>query len=110
MELTFEKEGNKWVAEFEVASEFNLHIEKGVGALNVLQTTVAGMKPDYVPSLHLAENDAVLDKTVPYVPFPISLRIEARTKEAPIAIVTVGEGGSVGYSEAQIRKTLNTPV
>ena len=38
MELNFTKEGNKWVAEFEAPSDFNLHIEREqVAYINIMQ-------------------------------------------------------------------------
>lgn len=42
MELTFNKEGNVYVAEFEVTKEFNLHLEKGDGIVKLYQRTVNG--------------------------------------------------------------------
>ena len=104
MELTFIKDGNKWVAEVEVNSDFNLHIEKGAGPLFVAQTSVPGGKPDYVSSLRMAPEDATMDKDVTALVYPKTLLIEARTKEAPYAVVS-SEGDVV-----DITKVLTTPV
>lgn len=104
MELTFVHDGNKWVAEFEVNSDFNLHIEKGAGSLSVLQTSVAGGKYDNVPSLHMSIEDATMDKDVTAILYPKTLLIEARTKEAPYAVVS-SEGDVV-----DITNVLTTPV
>lgn len=104
MELTFISDGNKWVAEVEVNADFNLHIEKGAGSLSVLQTSVPGGKYDNVPSLYMDTIDGTLDKDVTALLYPKTLRIEARTKEAPYAVVS-SEGDVLDISNV-----LNTPV
>jgi hypothetical protein len=104
MELTFVRDGNKWVTEFEVNSDFNLHIEKGAGSLSVLQSSVAGGKYDNVPSLYMSIEDGVMDKDVTAILYPKTLRIEAYTKEAPYAVVS-SEGDVLN-----ITNVINTPV
>lgn len=104
MELTFVKDGNKWVTEFEVNGDFNLHIEKGNGSLSVLQSSVAGGKYDNTPSLYMSLEDATMDKDVTALIYPKTLLIEARTKEAPYAVVS-SEGDVI-----DITNVLNTPV
>lgn len=44
MELSFQKQGNLWVAEFEVTGDFNLHLERiSKGSIAVSQrSTVSG--------------------------------------------------------------------
>lgn len=104
MELTFVKSGNKWVAEFEVNADFNLHIEKEGGSLSVAQTSVAGGKYDNVPSLYMSTEDGTMDKDVTALLYPKTLRIEAYTKEAPYAVIS-SEGDVL-----DITNVLNTPV
>ena len=104
MELTFLKDGNKWVAEVEVNADFNLHIEKGAGSLSVAQTSVPGGKYDNVPSLRMSPEDETLDKDVTALLYPKTIRIDAYTKEAPYAVVS-SEGDVV-----DITNVLNTPV
>lgn len=87
MNLTFEKQGNKYVAEFEATSDFNLHIEKGNGTLSVLQSSVAGGKYDGVPSLRMMEVDAVLDTDVIGVIYPKQIRIVSEVLPT-LAVVT----------------------
>lgn len=91
MELAFTKEGNKWIANIEATSDFNLHIEKGAGALSVLQTSVAGGKYDNVRSLYMSMDDATMDKDVTALIYPKYLRIESYTQDAPIGVVTFKE-------------------
>lgn len=104
MELTFLKDGNKWVAEVEVNADFNLHIEKGAGSLSVAQTSVPGGKYDNVPSLRMSPEDSALDKDVTALIYPKTIRIEAYTKEAPYAVIS-SEGDVL-----DITNVLNTPV
>lgn len=88
MNLEFIKEGTKWVAEFEATGEFNLHLEKEEGEVNVFQTTVLGGKPDVTPSLHLGYKDKVMDSDVTALVWPKYIRVEAFTEDAPTAVVT----------------------
>lgn len=104
MELTFVQSGNMWVAEFEVNKDFNLHIEKEGGSLSVFQSSVAGGKYDNVPSLYMSIEDGVMDKDVTALIYPKTILIEARTKEAPYAVVS-SEG-----DVKDITNVLNTPV
>ena len=104
MELTFLKDGNKWVAKVEVNADFNLHIEKGTGSLSVLQTSVPGGKYDNVPSLRMSPEDTTLDKDVTALLYPKTIRIDAYTKEAPYAVIS-SEGDVV-----DITNVLTTPV
>ena len=104
MELTFLKDGNKWVAEVEVNADFNLHIEKGAGSLSVLQTSVPGGKYDSVPSLRMSPEDSALDKDVTALLYPKTLLIEAYTKDAPYAVLS-SEGDVLDISNV-----LNTPI
>ena len=104
MELTFLKDGNKWVAEVEVNADFNLHIEKGSGSLSVSQTSVPGGKYDNVPSLRMSPEDSALDKDVTALLYPKTIRIEAYTKDAPYAVIS-SEGDVI-----DITNVLNTPV
>lgn len=104
MELTFLKDGNKWVAEVEVNADFNLHIEKGAGSLSVSQTSVPGGKYDNVPSLRMSPEDSTLDKDVTALLYPKTIRIDAYTKEAPYAVVS-SEGDVV-----DITNVLTIPV
>lgn len=104
MELTFLKDGNKWVAEFEVTGDFNIHIEKGAGSLSVLQTSVPGGKYDNVPSLYMSNVDTTMDKDVTALIYPKTLLIEAYTEDAPYVVVS--SAGDV----LDITNVINTPV
>lgn len=109
MELTFTKDGDKYVASFAVTSDFNIHIEKNGGRVTFYQSGVDGAKGDAIDNLVMTEGDGVLDRNVVGVICPMYIAIKSDVLPT-MAIVTVAEGGEVGYSEAQIAETLNTPV
>jgi hypothetical protein len=88
MELTFNKEGDKWVAECEVSGDFNFHVEKKGGAFCTFVTSVQGGDYDVVRSLYMSTDDGVMDKDVTALYYPKYLRVEAYTKTAPTVIVS----------------------
>lgn len=109
MELTFTKDGDKYFASFAVTSDFNIHIEKNGGRMTFYQSAVEGAKGDAIDGLVMTEGDGVLDRNVIGVICPIYITIKSDVLPT-MAIVTPAEGGEVGYSEAQIAESLNTPV
>lgn len=90
MELTFRKENHLNVAEVEVTGDFNIHIEKGTGALDVYQTSVSGGQYDFVKQLSMTTTDTVMDKDVTAFIWPKYLRMET-TAEVTKAVITVKE-------------------
>lgn len=104
MELTFSQSNKVWIAEFEVTSDFNLHIEKGWGSLHVLQTTMQGGRYDNVDALQMSVEDGTMDKDVTALVYPKWIKIESRTEKAPYAIVS-SEG-----DVTTIENVLNTPI
>lgn len=104
MELTFSQSNKVWITEFGVTGDFNIHIEKGWGALSVMQTTVPGGRYDNVKSLYAGVEDGVLDVDVTALVYPKYIRIESRTEKAPYAIVS-SEGDIT-----TIENVLNTPI
>ena len=109
MELTFTREGDKWVTSFAVTSDFNIHIEKNGGRVTFFQSAVDGAKGDAIDGLVMTEGDGVLDRNVVGVICPMYITIKSDVLPT-MAVVTVAEDGEVGYSEMQIRDVLNTPV
>ena len=106
MILDFVKDENgRWFANAEVNADFGIHIEKNNdGALYVSYSSVAGAKPARVEDLCMKDYECVMDQNVVGVVYPAYLTIEARTKEAPYAVVS-SEGDVV-----DITNVLNTPV
>lgn len=112
MELTFIKQGDKYVAEFEVTSDFNLHIERDVkegGFLFVNQRTSKEGQYDSVRGASFNYGDPVVDIDFTGMIYPKYIQVVSKVLPT-MAVVTVGEGGEVGYSETQISETLNTPI
>lgn len=106
MNLTFSKDANGfWIANFEVAGDFAIHVEKGAdGALYTKMSTVAGAKYADVPSLYMQDRQTVMDQGVVGVIYPVYLQLEVRTKEMPYAVIS-SEGDVL-----DITNVLNTPV
>ena len=90
MELVFSKEDNKWVVEFDAASNFNLHIE-GVseGNVAVFQRTVASGEYAYVVGSTPASHGKVYDYDFAGMVYPKFIKVECLT-EPSSAEVTFG--------------------
>lgn len=110
MELNFVKRGSRWVAEFTATGDFNLHIETASGGnVAIEQKSVEDGRYAFVRSINKGVNDTVIDTAVIVPVPPVFIKIESKSMPT-MAVVTAGEGAEVGYSEAQIEETLNTPV
>lgn len=81
MELVFNKQGNKYVAEFEVNNDFNLHIKKPEGgSLLMMQRGISEGNYDIVNSVKMAYGDTVLDVDVTALVYPKYLKLESSTE------------------------------
>lgn len=110
MELQFVKQDSKYVAEFMATADFNLHIERNEsGFLFVKQRTTESGKYDSVKGTSFNYGDPVVDVDLVGSIYPKYIQVVSKVMPT-MAVVTVGEGGEVGYSETQISETLNTPV
>ena len=88
MELNFVKEGTKWVAIFDTASDFNLHIEReNNGFLFVYQRTSATGKYDSISGADFSRVDNVIDFDFSGVVYPKSIKIESEV-EPTMCVVT----------------------
>lgn len=87
MDLVFEKEGNKFVARFKAEGNFNLHLEKERGTVNVYQTTVEGANEDNVEGMAIAPYHKYFDSDFPALVYPKWIKVVA--EEMPtMAVVT----------------------
>ncbi len=77
MELVFEKTGDVYVAEFEVTSDFNLHIEKEVGVLYAYQRGTSEGMFDFIDGLSMQRDDVVLDIDVTALVYPKTIQIKS---------------------------------
>lgn len=77
MELTFNKEGNRYVAEFQTSSDFALHIEKPEGSIGIFQKSVEAGEYDFVRSLNVSQYDKVIDVDVVGSVYPKWIKVES---------------------------------
>ena len=90
MELTFNKDGNRYVAEFQTTSDFALHIEKPKGSIVILQKSVEGGRYDYIRNLNVPHYDKVIDVDVVGVVYPKWIKVESGVMPT-MAVVTFAE-------------------
>ena len=90
MELTFNKEGDKYVAEFEATSDFNIHIEKSGGRIVLFQSSISNGKYDYVSGATIAETDGVFDSDFTALIYPKYIKAVAAV-EPTLAVVSFAE-------------------
>lgn len=90
MELTFTKDGDKYVTSFAVTSDFNIHIEKSGGRVVLFQSSIENGEYDYVSGATIAETDGVFDSDFTALVYPKYIKIVA-DKQPTIAIVTFAE-------------------
>lgn len=87
MEIKFNQVGNLWVAEFEVTSDFNLHIERDAeGKLDIYQKT-AGNQYEYIYDIGYLNNRMVYDSDFTALIYPKYIKIKSAVKPI-VAIVT----------------------
>lgn len=86
MELTFVQQSGKYVAEFEAAGDFNLHVEKPYGPMWISQRT-AGTKWDRVKAIKGLGEESTFDYDFTGTVYPKSIRIECEV-EPTLAVVT----------------------
>lgn len=87
MELEFNKVDNFWVAQFQAADDFNLHLERDTeGSLYVMQKT-AGEKYEIVNNTGWLDKRLVYDQDFTGVVYPKTIMIKSLVKPQ-VAIVT----------------------
>ena len=90
MELDFQKNGQKYVATFEVNSDFNLHIEKKRGEMYIYQKSTPIGEYDSVSMPLISQLDEVFDSDFTALVYPKYIKIVCTT-EPTMAIVTMAE-------------------
>ncbi len=92
MNIQFQKEGNRWIADFQVTADFNLHLEReGTGSLRVMQSTMSGGKYDHIRGGSFNHDDLVVDVDFTSIVYPKFIRVISRS-EPTLAEVTCPEG------------------
>lgn len=90
MELTFNKEGGLFVATFEAAGDFNLHIEKAQGSLQMYQSGVGGSNYDLVDAFGDKWEQGVVDLDFTALIYPKYIRLVSAVKPT-MAVVTFAQ-------------------
>ena len=86
--LTFNQVGDKYVAEFEATTDFNLHIERSEsGFLFVNQRTTSSGAYDSVKGASFNYNDAVVDMDFTGAIYPKYIQVVSKVMPT-MAIVT----------------------
>ena len=88
MTLEFEKIDDKFVSKFEVSGDFNIHIEKELGHIEMYQTTVWDGKYESIKSFKVDPTQDIIDVDMTALVYPKYLRIEAYTNTAPNCTIT----------------------
>ena len=90
MELTFNKIGNKYISEFEVTSDFNLHIERPEGGIiNVYQRTSSEGEYAIIDGFD-TDGKSVLDIDFTALVYPKWIKIISE-KEPKVGVVTFAQ-------------------
>ena len=89
--LNFQKNNNYYIAEIEVTSDFNLHIERNTSGYLIMQvrTSPTG-KFDSIKGFKARENDQVIDYDFSALVYPKTIRIVSEV-EPTIAEITFAE-------------------
>lgn len=91
MELSFVKEGGKYSAEFEVTSDFNLHIERDTnGFLFVQQRTASSGQYDSIQRANFTPSDLIIDIDFVGAVYPKRIKIVSEA-EPTLAVVTFAQ-------------------
>ena len=90
MELTFTKDGDKYVTQFAVTSDFNIHIEKSGGRVVLFQSSIENGEYDYVSGATIADTDGVFDSDFTALIYPKYIKMVADVMPTK-AVVTFAE-------------------
>ena len=87
MNLTFNKQGNLYVADFTAESDFALHIEKSAGYIRLKQSSVTGAEYAFVRGARFDDHELVIDEIVQSAVYPVNIRVVS-VVEPTMAVVT----------------------
>lgn len=97
MDLIFEKQGTKWVAEFEVTSDFNLHIEREeAGFLFVQQRTTDDGEYDSVNGANFSPSDGVIDMDFVALVYPKYIKVVSEAEVTRAVVLPEGVAKQTG--------------
>jgi hypothetical protein len=108
MDLNFELQGSYFIAEFEVTSDFNLHIEKDpIGQFIVYQRTAGGAYDLVADFGKNKGDDPIIDYDFQALVYPKWIKIKSSVKPIIATITTDGEVNEVVYQAKEIEITSN---
>jgi hypothetical protein len=111
MDLNFELQGGYFISEFEVTSDFNLHIEKDpIGQFIVYQRTAGGAYDLVADFGKNKGDDPVIDYDFSALVYPKYIQIKSSVKPVVATITTDGEVNELVYQEKSINITSNGEV
>lgn len=107
--ITFNKEGDQYVARFEAAEDFALHIERDqVGPINVEASTIQGAGFAPVDDFPLdARYRPVLDYEFMGLVYPKYIKVTSDAAPAVAEVVSNGEITELKYQEKSVEVTAN---
>lgn len=106
-DIQFTKQGNTYVAEFEVNADFNLHIEKSrSGYLYMRQRSTSG-KWDSVRNFQVAENDYIVDYDFTALVYPKQIRLVSEYAPTMCALTSDGDVIEIKSQSKEVEITQN---
>lgn len=96
MDLTFNKEGKNFVAEFEATADFNLHIERNKGGDILLYVRTQGGGYDIVDDFGVQRHQGVIDYDCTALVYPKWIKIVSEVEPTFAAVTFASSGGSGG--------------
>lgn len=107
-ELSFTKEGSKYVCEFEVSSDFNLHLERDKGGfLFLYQRSSDGGSYDSVGDAKFAPHDSIIDYDCTALVYPKTIKIVSEVEPTYAAVTTDGEVTEIKSQSKEVEVTAN---
>lgn len=106
MDITFSLQNGQYIAEFKVTSEFNLHIEKGVGSMQMLQRT-SGTFFDKVEDFKMSKGDVVYDYDSSSFIGEKTIKIVSEVEPTFAAVTTSGEVTEIKSQSKEVEVTAN---
>jgi hypothetical protein len=106
MDITFSLQNGQYIAEFKVTSEFNLHIEKGVGTMQMLQRT-SGTFFDKVEDFKMEKGDVVYDFDSGSFIGEKTIRLVSSVEPRYCFITTSGEVTEIKSQSKEVEVTAN---
>lgn len=108
VELSFLKSGSKYICEFEVSSDFNLHVEREKGGyLYLYQRSSEGGNYDSVDDAKFASQDLVVDYDCSALVYPKYIKIVSEVEPSYAAITTDGEITEIKSQTKEVEVTAN---